>query len=93
MKKRIFWSICATALGCLLLFSVCVVALAYFEGTRSGFLNLRISDIYLADGYELEGQAYLAQLEDTPERITLIAPDGTVLFDTQEDAAAQPPLA
>lgn len=87
MRKRIFYSICAVALACLLLFSVCVVALVYSSATRDGFENLRSGAATLATGYQAQGQAFLQQAAPANNRITLIAPDGTVLYDNRENPA------
>ena len=88
MKKRIFLSTCAIALASLLLLGAGVVALVYQEATRSGWENLRADTSYMAAGYQMEGVAYLAAIRGYPGRVTLVAADGTVLFDDREDPAA-----
>ncbi len=85
MKKRIFISICGVALVILLLLSSCVVALAYGQATRDGFAALRANLLYLSAGYTAGGQQYLQTVQTSAQRITLIAPDGSVLFDNAQD--------
>lgn len=87
MKKRIFRGICGVALASLLVLSVCVVGLVYQRATQDGWERLHIDTVYLSAGYDQQGQAFLEQVSDTTGRITLIAPDGTVLYDDEEDAA------
>lgn len=81
MKKRIFRSICITALASLLLMSFCVVLLLYKKTTQYGWSSLETNAASIAAGYETGGTEYLAQIKGYHGRITLIAADGTVVFD------------
>ena len=87
MRKRIFRNICVLALVSLLLLGVCVVVIVYEESAQDGFEDMQADATYIAAGIETGGTEYLASLKGYPGRITLIAPDGTVLFDDREDPA------
>ena len=70
----------AAALVCIAIFSV----FAYREFTRENHSNLRAEAQYIARAVEVSGMSYLSGLEPEPgSRITWIAPDGTVLCDTE----------
>ena len=88
MKKRIFRSIllasCAVLLCCLVL--IMGVLYAYFTNIQRR--TLAAESTLAARGVEEEGQAYLAALRGQTYRLTWVAADGTVLYDTEADAAA-----
>lgn len=70
----------AAALVCIAIFSV----FAYREFSRENHSNLRAEAQYIARAVEVSGMSYLSGLEPEPgSRITWIAPDGTVLCDTE----------
>ncbi len=87
MKKKIFASICLVSFASLLLLFLCVLALAYTRGTRNAFSTLQSDASYVAAGYETSGLDYLKNIRGYPGRITLVAPDGSVLFDDRQSPA------
>lgn len=88
MKKRIFRSICAIALGSLVLLSACVVLLVYRKSTDDGWKMLTGDATYIVAGIQAGGEEYLTGIKGYPGRITLIDPNGTVLYDDSENPAA-----
>lgn len=83
-----------------LLFTVCgFIAVAFvlialimgilYECFESQIINeLKREAEYISIAVENEGLNYLSDIEDKNERITLIAPDGTVIADTAADAGS-----
>lgn len=88
MRKRIFASICAIALGGLLLMAACAALLMYQDATNDSWERLTADASYMAAGYQQNGQGYLEAIKGYPGRITLVAADGTVLFDDREHPAS-----
>lgn len=86
MRKRIFWSIYLTALCCVLITALFVSVLMYSEMHESMRLSVQRQTVLAAQLAEDAGISGLENLPQSPgeERITLIAPDGTVLFDNKE---------
>ena len=58
----------------------------YFTDTQTEQLETQLT--YAAAGVETQGASYLQSVQDNTYRLTLIAADGTVLADTEADAAA-----
>ncbi len=87
MRRRIFWSITLVALGSVLLLAVFVVGLSYRDASKDTWLMLEEKAFYVGAGMEDAGPEYLEQVRDYSGRTTLIAPDGTVLFDDKQDPA------
>lgn len=90
MKRKIFWSIFATALTAMLLVGAFMLLTLYniFEArildelqTQANYLNGALSLAPAAD------EAALLSGLTEKNRLTLIAPDGTVLFDNRAEAA------
>lgn len=88
MTKRIFRSILSVSAAVLVIGLIFVIAILhpYFMNQLDKELNNEA--VYLAVAVESGGSSILDSLKDQAERITLIAPDGSVLFDTQADTAA-----
>lgn len=90
MTKKIFQSIIAVAVVVLLAAVVIIVGVlyTYFEGE---YVNgLRNEAHYAASGMETSGLGYLqtiAREGKADTRITLVAKDGTVIFDSKADAS------
>lgn len=82
MNKKIFRSSLLTALLVLAvsLFFVFGILYQYFEGQLIG--ELKGKAVYIMHAVEAEGADYLKRIGDIGERVTLIAPDGTVIADT-----------
>lgn len=87
MTKKIFLSSMLTALLVLAvsLFFVFGILYQYFEEQLIG--ELKGKAIYIMYAVENIGTDYIDKIGDTGERITLIAPDGTVIDDTETNAA------
>lgn len=88
MTKKVFRSILLTA--CVVLLTSLVVAMGslygYFSQQRE--LQLREELSLAAQGVELSGTAYLKGVEGDEYRLTWVAGDGRVLYDTQAPAEA-----
>ena len=86
MTKKIFRSIfivaAAVLLSCLVIFFG--VLYNHFSAIEEG--QLRTNAGLVEYGLEKEGLTYLENLNDTDMRITWIADDGTVIFDSERDA-------
>ena len=88
MTKKIFHSILLVA--CTVLLACYLVILTslndYFTSLRKSQLKTQLS--FASTAVEEEGIEYLKNLENGEYRLTLIDTDGTVLYDTNADAAA-----
>ena len=87
MTKRIFRSICLVAMAVFLATVVFIMGVMYSYFSSIQRNQLREEAALAAQGAALEGEAYLGALETENTRITWIAPDGAVLYDSQGDAA------
>ena len=87
MTKKIFRSILLACVGVLLASLVIIMGCLYdyFAGVQTNELKTELS--LAASGVEQSGEAYLSSLNSNQYRLTWIAADGTVLYDTQADAA------
>ena len=89
MTKKIFRSMILTA-GAVLLASMVIIMgclYEYFCGVQEQQLKDELS--LAASAMErLDGQSYLTSLRSDRYRLTWVAADGTVLYDTQADAAS-----
>lgn len=87
MTKKIFHSILLVA--CTVLLACYLVILTslndYFTSLRKSQLKTQLS--FASTAVENEGIEYLKNLENGEYRLTLIDTDGTVLYDTNADAA------
>ena len=88
MSKKIFRSICLVAAAVLLVSLTLVMAVMYrhFESQVIG--ELRTEADHLAADIRRGGEAVLADIALDGMRLTLVSPDGAVLFDSDADAAA-----
>lgn len=86
MTKKIFKSILAVSIAVLLICfaSISYVLYGYFEGIIED--ELKGEAAMIANEVE-EDEGFLADMGYTDNRITLVSPDGTVIFDSHEDAA------
>jgi len=89
VTKRIFRSIALTAVGAVLLATVMLVITLYslYETSAVAALRGEAEGIVRAIAMIDDDAAYLNSLE-TESRITLISPDGQVLYDSAADAYA-----
>ena len=88
MTKRIFRSICVVALAVLIGAVVVIMGAQYnyFTGVQRRQLDMQTS--LAAQAVANEGLDYLSSLRDLDTRITWIAADGAVLFDSHSDHGA-----
>lgn len=88
MHKKIFRSSVMITLF-VLISSVALIMGILYEYFESQIINeLKREAEYISIAVENEGLDYLSDIEDKNERITLIAPDGTVIADTAADAGS-----
>lgn len=87
MKKRILWSVLAVSTAVLLasFVAISVSLFNYFGNVREKQLIDELSLAAVAT--ERMGVEYLEQVSDGEYRLTLVASDGTVLYDSEADAA------
>ncbi len=87
MTKRIFKAICIVAI------SVFTASLAIVMGILYGYLSgsrteqLKIETDMCAGGVEAGGMNYITSLDTSGWRLTWIAGDGTVLYDSETDSS------
>ena len=89
MKKKIFISSFLVGMAVMLLCCVMFVRTIYRNHERQVFAELEAEAEYVAHAVELSGSTYFDTLE-TQERITWVAADGTVLYDSAADADTMP---
>ncbi|MBQ8752531.1 MAG: histidine kinase, partial [Clostridia bacterium] len=87
MNRRIFRSMLLVSFLTLLCGLMLVVGMLYDDFDAGQQRELQAGAQYLASGVEKGGLTYLEGLTDVSRRITLIAPDGEVLFDNIAEAA------
>ncbi len=85
MKKRIFSSMVALVGSAMVLCFVFVTGLLYEHFNRLQIEQMKETISYVEQGYEKSGTDYFINLHTGSNRITLIAADGTVLYDSEED--------
>ena len=85
MRKKIFKNMCLLALVTILLSSLLVTIVYYANSDARMKSEVREETRFVRGAVELSGQDYLATVENTANRITLIDTDGTVLYDNQAD--------
>ncbi len=87
MTKKIFRSFLLTTLLTLAvsMFFVFGILYQYFEEQLMN--DLKSKAVFISHAVESEGADYLERIGDVGERVTLIAPDGTVIADTEANAA------
>lgn len=79
---------CLLALVTILLSSLLITFVYYGNSDARMKAEVREEARYIRGAVELSGKDYLETVKNTPNRITLIDTDGTVLFDNQADPAA-----
>lgn len=87
MTRRIFNSILFACLGVLMISMMLAMILMYAHYDAELLEELRTRTHYISVGVEQGGIAYLETLEGGDDRITLVGPDGTVLYDSHAEAA------
>ena len=87
MTKRIFFSSLLAAAAALLLSILLVAGVMYGHLERAQRAELSAAADQIGAGVALGGLDYLSALPASDTRVTWIAADGTVLFDSAADAA------
>ncbi len=88
MTKKIFRSIILAVIAVLIL-SFSVVTLLLYNNFSNVSSTQLADELSLAiQGVELSGEEYLKELQSKNYRLTLVAADGTVLYDTEAESAA-----
>lgn len=93
MSKKIFKGIFAVALTVWLACIVCILGALYYYFNNKNQEEFRNEAIFIAQGIETAGGAYLEELSASARRhsedvrITWVAADGTVLYDNYKNAA------
>ena len=90
MTKKIFRSMLLVAAVALLASLVVVVACMYRFSADAQERQIKDGLDLAAAAVEQSGEAYLKNVADNRCRLTWVAADGTVLYDTKADAAALP---
>ncbi|MGN0520369.1 MAG: ATP-binding protein [Candidatus Fimenecus sp.] len=87
MTKKLFRSVllAVSVVLTICFFSITGTLFAYFSDAQKAQLETQLS--YAAAGVETQGASYLQAVKDDTYRLTLISADGTVLADTEADAA------
>lgn len=88
MTSKIFKSILSVAVAVLMASLIIIVGVLYpyFGGVQESQLKDELS--LAAEATEQLGENYLANLDSDRYRLTWVADDGTVIFDTHADAAS-----
>ncbi len=87
MTKRIFRSIFAVAAAVLLASFVLITGVLYEHFSNNQMEQLRAQTSLAAQGVEKSGDDYFVGLKTRSFRVTWIASDGTVLYDSEADPA------
>ena len=86
MTKRIFRSIFLVALAVLLVCTVLIMSILYGYFNDEQHAQLRAQTDLAAQAVDALGETYLSQVRTDGYRLTWIAADGTVLYDTDANA-------
>ena len=87
MRKRIFRSMCADSTLCMLLACICVTGVLYKFSFDSMVTMIRDEAVYIVASLNNGDTSGLGATTATFTRVTLVDPDGTVVFDSVEEAA------
>ncbi len=86
MTKRIFRAVCAASLAVFVVTMVLSLGLLYRYFSSVQRSQLKAETALAAQGVELSGERYFAGLDTAQYRMTWIAPDGSVLYDSASDS-------
>lgn len=87
MTKKIFHSVFIVALAVLMICLVLIMGVLYEYFTSIQKDQLRIQTSLAAQGVEKVGEGYFSGLDTANYRVTWVASDGTVLYDSSADAS------
>lgn len=85
MNKKIFQAIFGTSAAVLLATAAILLSVLTVYFSRLQFSELKAETELAAAGVELNGVKYLESLADTSIRVTLVASDGSLLYDNEAD--------
>lgn len=88
MTRKIFRSIITAIIAVLVLSFTVVTGVLYKHFSDVGKAQLNDELSLAVQGVELNGEQYLADLENNNYRVTWVAADGTVLYDTEANASS-----
>ena len=88
MNKKIFRSTCLVAFFVFLLSLVMIFGILFGHFESMLTKELKSEAEYIAKAVDQAGEDYLSAINSYDERITLISPDGTVLFDSVADPSS-----
>lgn len=89
MRRKIFRHALLIGLAVMVLCSLMFVSAIYRDHERQVFIELSAEAKYVAHAVELCGSDYFMTLE-TDQRLTWVAADGTVLYDSEADIQTMP---
>lgn len=82
MKKSIFRAICFAAISVLVASLILIMGVLYDYFSKGQQNQLKVKTSFVAQAVEQEGLAYFEGFPSQDTRITWIAPDGSVLYDS-----------
>lgn len=88
MNKKIFRSTCLVAFFVFLLSLVMIFGILFGHFESMLTKELKSEAEYIAKAIDQAGEDYLSAIDSYDARITLISPDGTVLFDSTSDSSS-----
>ena len=86
MTKRIFRAVCAAALAVFLVTMLLILGILYEYFSSVQQNQLKVETALASQGVEQSGAVYFDGLKTNNYRITWIAPDGSVLYDSSSDS-------
>lgn len=86
MTKRIFRAVCAAALAVFMVTMLLILGVLYDYFSSVQQNQLRVETELASQGVALSGSDYFENLKPNDYRITWIAPDGGVLYDSSSDS-------
>ncbi|WRS26549.1 ATP-binding protein [Oscillospiraceae bacterium MB08-C2-2] len=88
MKRRIFSGMCLVAVSSALLTCICITGILYKSSLDHMRTSVHDQATYVSAAYNMKGMEYLKEIGSITNRLTLIAPDGFVIYDSDQDASA-----
>ena len=86
MSKKIFRSICLVALAVLIVSVLFLSGIMTRAFEKQVMAEMQTETEYLIYGYKMQGSTFLDTVKDVNKRITVISPDGTVLYDNKANS-------
>lgn len=88
MTKRIFKAICAAVLAVFAVTMLLIFGVLYNYFSALQISQLKEETVLAAQGVEQTGEGYFDGLDTTGYRVTWIAPNGTVVYDSRSDSGS-----